>query len=415
MKIKINFEKIILCLFSISIFCNGYLLYMWNTYAGILGPIASILRILGCLLLPCLLALQRRKLTMKPKFFVLILMAVLLQIHISCLGAVYKGSVNLNVILLFVNLFCILLLTKEQRIQIYKYALYFFALACLPSLIYFLMDLVGLSIPAEVLLSDQPAKIRTGVYYLHAPFGLLIHQGSAGFMYRMCGIFDEAGFVGSMAALFIASGYKRVNKKWLLLLLVEGLFSLSMAFYLMMIIFCIARSFTKGAVKFAVILLVLLIGFSILMNVEFENPYINTLKSRIDLTSGILVKDNRTSSNFDIKYQDLLAGNTYEKYMGFGYNAVALDPEINASYSYKCLIYDYGILGFVLYIFVLVFTSICIGFNKKSLPFLTVFLCSIYQRPYMFTLLFMTFYITALELVQTEEVTYRLFPNIKKK
>lgn len=415
MKLKFNLEKILLFLFSVSIFCNGYMVYTWNTYTGPLGPVASILQVFGCLLLPIVLILKQPKLMVKPKSLLLFFAAIILQIHISCMGAEKKGSLSISVITLFVDLFCILLLTKEQRSQIHKFALYFFALACLPSLIYFLMDLVGISIPAEVLQSNQPAKIRNGVYYLHAPFGLLIHQNGAGFMYRMCGIFDEAGFVGSVAAFFIASGYKRVDKKWIYLLLAEGIFSLSMAFYLLLAIFIIARSFTKGATKFAAVMLVLLVGFSIFMNVEFENEYINRLKSRIDFTSVYLVKDNRTSDKFDSKYADLLSENTYEKFMGYGYNAVASDPMINASYSYKCLIYDYGLVGFALYVIFFLYAASCIGINKKSFPLLAVFFASMYQRPYMFTAMYLVLYLSALELVQTEETIDKVFFSLGKR
>lgn len=387
-------------MFSVSIFCSSYLFLTWDTYSGGLGTIANGFKYLGCLLLPCLLILRKRPLRISLKLALLFLFGLMLQIHICFLGSTYKSPFNVTIITLFVNLLCFFLLNTKERSQIYKYALYIFAVICLPSLIYFICNTLGINLPNSILYSDQQAKISHGVYYLHYPLGLLIHQNGS-FLYRMTGVFDEAGFVGTIAALFIASGYKKVDKKWIMLLLIEGIFSLSMAFYLLLIIFVIAYSIRQGALKFGISLMVLLIAFIIFINVDFHNSYIRALQNRIDLSSAILVEDNRTSSKFDSVYEDFVRDKNYEFYMGYGKNAVASNDSINASYSYKCLIYDYGIIGFAIYVLFFVFAALILGVNRDTIPFLIVFFASMYQRPYVFTTMYVIIYLSALEMMNT--------------
>lgn len=398
--IKVNARKILLFLFTLSIFCNGYLMFIWDTYIGVLGIIAKSLRIFSFAFLPSIILLYQKKIVIK-KWFVVYIIAIILQFHMCFMGGIYKGRINLTIINLFINLFCFFILDKEDRVQIQKYAIYIFVISCLPSLIYFIFYNIGIQIPAEILFSDQPAKIRNEVYYLHYPLGLLIHQRGV-FFYRISGIFDEAGFVGTMAALFIASGYKRVNKRWLILLIIEGIFSLSMAFYLLIIIFVIAESLRRGAFKFGITLLLIVGMVNIFSNVKFENPTLAAIQSRIDTSSFYGVKDNRTSKIFDDMFDDFLEDKNYEYYFGNGMNAVAKDNRINASYSYKCLIYDYGIIGLSILIIYLVVSARIIGTNTNILPYFIVFVASIYQRPYVFTTMYIFIYLSALELINSE-------------
>lgn len=398
MKKRFDAERFIIFLFTISIFCNGYLFYTWSTYSGVLKWVARGFQRFGFILLPCLLLMMKRKLSMPLKKLLLFFAAVILQLHICCMGLYNKSSINITIITLFVDLFCFFLLKKEQRVQIHKYAIYIFAVVCLPSALYFILKVFGLDLPSQILYSNQAAKIRNGVYYLHFPFGLLIHQNGV-FPYRLSGVFDEAGFVGSLAALFIASGYKRVDKKWIILLLFEGIVSLSMAFYLLLILFIFIYSIHEGAFKFAAIIVTLLIAFFIFMNVDFDNSYVNAIKNRIDFTSSILVKDNRTSSGFDREYASFMEGKGYSFYMGNGKDAVSNNDSMNASYSYKCLIYDYGVIGFTLYLLFFAIGAFFFGINMNTLPFLIVFFVSIYQRPYVFTTMYVIIYFSALELI----------------
>lgn len=400
---KLKITSIILFLFAISIFCNGYLFLTWDTYSGFIGILAKIFQYFGFLLLPCLLVLRKKgRLVINKKLVLLYVYAIILQIHICLLGSTYKSGLTITIFTLFIDLLCFFFLEKEDRVKIHKYAIYIFAIACLPSLLYFILNLAGIHFPNEILESNQIAKIRNGVYYLHFPLGLLIHQPGA-LMYRMAGVFDEAGFVGTLAAFFIASGYKRIDNKWIILLLVEGVFSFSMAFYLLLIIFAIFYSIRQGAIKFGVALIILVIAFTIFVNVDFHNSYIEALQNRIDFTSSFLIKDNRTSKGFDTVFENFLNNKNYEYYMGCGKNAVASNNSLNASYSYKCLIYDYGIIGFSLYVLFFVFAAVIWGINRDMIPFLVVFFASIYQRPYVFTTMYIVIYLSALTFMNVED------------
>lgn len=400
--IKISIKKMLLFLFTISIFCNGYLLFIWDTYTGILGVVAKLFQYLGFLFLPSIILFYQKKIVIR-KWLIVYVLAIILQLYMCYMGGIYKGNISITIIILFINLFCFFVLDKEDRVQIQKYAICIFAISCLPSLFYFIFYNIGIHIPGEILLSDQPAKIRNGVYYMHYPFGLLIHQNGA-FFYRMSGIFDEAGVVGTMAALFIASGYKRVDKRWLMILLIEGIFSLSLAFYILMIVFFIFESLRQGAIRLGISIMIVLGIFCIFINTEFENPTMVAIQNRIDANSFLGIKGNRTTKIFDELYNEFIENKNYQFYFGNGMGAVSKDDRINASYSYKCLIYDYGVIGICIYILFFIVAAQTIGINLNTLPYLSVFWASIYQRPYVFNTMYLIIYLSALEFINEKKL-----------
>jgi hypothetical protein len=91
--------------------------------------------------------------------------------------------------------------------------------------------------------------------------------------------------------------------------------------------------------------------------------------------------NNRLNSCFEAEFAQYM--NTSDAILGKGYKA-SLMTECNVS-SYKTVIYDYGIIGFLLFIaiYLLIFLQQTKGMagQFKFIPFLIVCAASLYQRP----------------------------------
>ena len=324
---------------------------------------------------------SRKQLTLSAFFSVLV--AVILFIHTNFLGGEYLFQSVIPMLETIIAIIAIFTLDDTKKSVLMEWVIISFALLVLPSMIYFILKNVGINIPYSILASDNPGKVMKNISYMHYPLGLIIKAPWS--IARFTGVFDEPGVVGTMAAVFISIGYRRIDRKWIVLLFIEGMLSLSMAFYALLVIFVIVRAFADGALKAAGIIALIVIAFIVFINIPFKNASLRDLQSRIDLSSSFLIEDNRTSNTFDVEYEKFVEEGGYDLMMGKGgTGAYTKNPLMAGSNSYKCLIYDLGIVGFVLYVGFFVIAAFTRRFKKDLLPFYAVFFASIYQRAYVF-------------------------------
>lgn len=398
-------ERIVYVFFAFFICTYNNLYFMWSSYDSQI--ISSIFKLLQHLLVICLLAYalysNETKLHVRASQLLAISMGLVIFVHVNFMGAEYYND---SILLCFDVIFAIIALFKlnvVQKTNLYETVLTVFAIITLPSLIYYVLYLIGMNIPYSVLASDNAGKVARGIWYMHFPFGLLAREPYT--LARYCGLFDEPGVVGTMCALLFAGGYRRCNKKILMLILVEGIMSLSMAFYLLLIIFFIAEAFNRGAFKLAITGSILVLLLYVFINGSFENELLLTLQKRIDFSSFFLVKDNRTSEMFDRAYQQFIDEGGYSLFMGKGgFGAYANNPQMFGANSYKCIIYDLGIIGFIEYICFFVICIFTQKWRKDYIPFLAVFVASVYQRAYVFKASWVCIFILTLSYINYREV-----------
>lgn len=406
-KQSFKIENIVLFVFSFSLFCNSYFFVMWPTYEiPALTLLCELMSYLGGFLIIFLfLAKNSLYLRIHRKLFFVILVAVVFEVHINLFGQSYKNYLNIGQIWLVIQLFILLQLDQEYLVKIFKYISIIFLAMALPGLIYFILTNIGVSLPYSLLNSARGNKYSVGAYYRHYPFGIILYQ--SGYLARYCGVFDEPGVVGTISALLIAAGYKRLDKRIVVLLFIEGFFTFSMAFYVLIVVYAISRAFMNGAKKVALVGIVLFVTFNTFMNANISNEYLAKVQSRIDLSSLYLVEDNRTTTAFDAEYEKFLDDGGYPLIMGYGQGAVENNKRMTASSSYKKLVYNYGIVGFslMLLFFVLVWWEK--GINKESLPFVLVFFSSIIQRPYVFTIQYITIFVAAVVFINSAKENFR--------
>ena len=171
-----------------------------------------------------------------------------------------------------------------------------------------------------------------------------------------------------------------------MLIFIEGFFTFSLAFFLMVFISFLIYIIHLGFVKTSICLLLFAAMVVFFFTYHFESEQLQQLQSRFDFTSFMFFKDNRTNDAFDKFYKDMFNGNMTTILFGYGNGYAETDAVLSGSYSYKNLIVDYGIIGGGLYIiFPLLVMLLKSGINKKSVAFCIAFMVSIYQRPYVLT------------------------------
>lgn len=395
-------------IFAISIFMNGYCCLQWSTYPyTVIQYLSMILSGVGPLLLAIPAGVGKKKaILLKREYFLIFCLSLLLLLYMCLAGSEFKSAPTIGEILLIITILFLLMFNESERETILEIVIKTFTIIILPSLVYYLLYSIGISLPHTILLSAHPGKSLLGSYYLHFPFGLI--QVDPYSPLRLCGIFDEPGFVGTVAVLLFATGYNKVNKKWAALLLFEAIMTLSMGAYLLLLIFVIVYAYKKGLIKLALVLLALYLGLMVFINIKTNNVSITALQNRIDVTSTFMFKDNRTTKSFDAAFESFIDEGAYPLWFGNGKYAYSNNAAMAGSFSYKCLIYDFGIVGFCLYIGFYIISAIRLGKCNDNLPFFIVFLVSIYQRPYVFSILFTTIFIlgisTGVSQVEKEKI-----------
>ena len=258
-----------------------------------------------------------------------------------------------------------------------------YVLSLVPSIIYFFLILIGVNLGWSMLESLHPFKSEAGHFYRHY-FGMVvlsnqIFPSGIGEIFRLSGMFDEPGVVGTISGMFLAANSFKVNDWRGKLLLLSGVLSFSLAFYLIGIIYVgLKRPFSLLIVFFfSVVLIQYIIPDDIKEN-QILKRYV--IERAVNIIYDFESVDNRVSESFENYYTEFLESDSVMN--GMGNNAHKF-LNCNVS-SYKQLIYNRGMVGFsLMFLFYVVFTVFVIDRKhyKFALPFIIVSLAVVYQRP----------------------------------
>lgn len=203
--------------------------------------------------------------------------------------------------------------------------------------------------------------------------------------FRFTSIFDEPGYLGTIIAFYLIYQDFNFNKLPNIILFIGGLFTFSLAFYILVLPFLFFNIIKKGRIVelliFSIIVVVLITQFSDLFDVFLRRAEF----------SGDEYSDSRGGlSEFmynisTIKKQDLihlLFGNGNDSYLKLNYGDNTRG--VGNSCIFR-LIYQIGILG-VLYL--ILFIILNVQRNIKCIYFAIAFIFSLYQRPQVFEPIF---------------------------
>ena len=231
---------------------------------------------------------------------------------------------------------------------------------------------LGISFPSTVVppLND----LKTYNYLSYTFLVVPAHFSSFG---RFCCVFDEPGAVGtySLILLYISNfDFKRIDN---IIILIAGLFSLSLFFYIALFIFLCCNLFlTSNSFKARFITILSIVIFSIsIFNIPILKEAIG-VRIEYDSSTGKLVGDNRSGKELDDYIESIKGTNKF--YWGDSDEII----EYFAGHAgLQTAILKYGII----FIFLYFIFFLCFAYSKTTkrnlFLFMILLLATLYQRP----------------------------------
>lgn len=316
------------------------------------------------------------------------------------IGFVFYVKYDLYYFLTSASYFWPIVLTALSGVNLlstaFKKFILLYAISLAPSVIMYPLIATGMIHPVESITPSLDIKDVLGVYYDNylLTFKLVELDSDAIGLFRLSGLFDEAGVVGTFSAFLLMIIGFRVRDWKGYTILSAGILSFSFAFYLMSVVFLLMR---VGVVTRIKVIAVLIICGLIAGSVPFVQERV---LQRFEVKNGSLAGDNRSTEEFNNAFADFVL--TGSVWMG---NHERLDEsDVHGSASWKALIWDYGIVGTALTIlfFVLLVRSKKIRFSDQSIAFTLLFIASVYQRPHVFEPSFILLFIGGLIYISHE-------------
>ncbi|HAP3151618.1 hypothetical protein EIZ94_22555 [Escherichia coli] len=238
------------------------------------------------------------------------------------------------------------------------------------SIIQYPMIVLGVVSSAGNLEPFSDIKISRGQFYINYIFNIVLNDQHLSFgnytLFRFSSIFDEPGLVGSICAIlyFTYPKNSRKNNIEKIVLIISTILSFSLGGYILFLIGCFINLLFNNTASnkrnFILLMLAITIGLLSLSSTEGGRKYIT---DRIWSDNTIAInKNNRVDDNFDKLYSNIYS-NPIDFTFGLGKDAHA-KTGFDVS-SYKGFIYNYGIIGVLLILYMFIYVIII---KKCSLP-----------------------------------------------
>lgn len=297
-------------------------------------------------------------------------------------------DVNFNGFLRNFSIVFMFFLKKEFVLKILDAFKNIFALLLFLGLCtYLIVQFTPLNLPYIVI---EPLNILKNHNYLQYPF--CVFEDTL-ISFRFCAQFDEPGVVGTLCGILLFADNFNLKKKTNFILLISGIFSVSLFFYGLALLYI----FIYLPIKYKILVSLVILFVSVLL---YNNEIIyNLVFRRFLIEDGEWTGNNRTIYEFDKFYDNFRF--SFEYFVGTS-NKYFLNLNEGGS-SYKQLIVRHGVIFFALYI--LTYFVVAKKFFRKNIflymQFGIILLGTLYQRPvlsnyaYVFLLYSSIFYISA--------------------
>ena len=327
-----------------------------------------------------------------PLFVVSIGIVILFFYKVFLSGVVGGTSQPFNIAMLCIHIGLMAFCLQDHVIlrKVFFNSKTIFAITLIPAFIIFILLQLGASIPNTLISADTGKEATGQAYRLYLGVATML-QNQGGLLPRLCGIYREPGFVGTVGAFFLL-GDKFTFRKWQnAVIFLASLCTFSVAFFLLIVLGWVLKALVGAKNKnratmgiFAVALLV--VGYFVFMSLPLDpNSQIGELQARLEITDQGLAGDNRMDEYADAAYDSFLQSDLKTVLLGYGNDARTV-PGTNYSiwqntHSYKEFVFSFGFLGFgilILFLVLAVFTKYknVHGVNKRNiLIFLILILC----------------------------------------
>lgn len=292
------------------------------------------------------------------------------------------GIVGIFILMLY------LLISHPIKINVYIILKNIFVLMSALGILGYVSYIIGIPLPhtqVEYYDGDDWTYIN---YY----FTILFNDG-AGWV-RLCGLFNEPGLLGTVLGLILVAEGLNFKKKANIILIVAGVLSFSLAFFLTLAIYFLLKDSNKLS-KWPIVVLVVGIYLYVIPNIHTGNLYIDNILSRLAFEDGHMVGDNRSHGLNYLLATTISSGNAM---WGNGMGYVS-SFELNTS-SFQTIIIDNGIVGFsILYILLMLICLARYRQSRQALLYIIVFFINVYQRPNIYSILYFTLLFGGLEYI----------------
>lgn len=371
---------------AVTIFLSIGPFFAWSSFANGIGVV--IFKVIQ-LLSMALLIVQLKARNISAIAFFCALAVLFMFVFYSFFTGVETGTTYPFIIgNILVYLFYALTVLTEKELLIKSFAILrkMFAVFLAYTLVIYVLLLLNLSIPYQVLQSGEEGRVGQGQFYQNY-FGCLLLNQNGQVLYRFTSVFTEPGVVGTFCAFFLAAENCELKSTKNKIFLISGILSLSAAFYVMFVVALALKALRSGGYRsfFGIILIVAL--YFAFMSIKFTNESLITIQERLTITDGGLVGDNRIKEQADRVYKAFLQGDIRTALLGYGMPNTNLEAW-QATASYKEAIYHIGILGYLFMIVWFILTPlICYSTKNKAknrlmFSYIVIFIISQYQRPY---------------------------------
>lgn len=239
-------------------------------------------------------------------------------------------------------LFCLFFLFLKVKIQKKVFKRYVFCLTIfvlLSAIEYIIYTITGKGIVLATVTRSTSYKDTT---FDHFVFNIVAHT----LVPRFQGLFKEPGNMGTMCAFMMLATWKIKSMRYsFFVFLICGLLSLSLAFYVFLLVFFVTS--VKPTKKNLVAFMILMIPLFFI----FKDSFVYRIVDRVDKADNVESLDNRTSWKLERAFNHSFE--TGELWLGVGINNIpkTLTNGLSSAGAKKW-IYQYGIISFIIIFFV---------------------------------------------------------------
>lgn len=273
-----------------------------------------------------------------------------------------------------------------------------FVISLIPSMLVWLWVVAGFpvefnTIPRLNLLMGGELYTLPGVIFDRYN-SILLPWG--GVLFRLCGMYDEPGMVGTLSALILAAFHFRISDWRSAILFVAGMMSFSLGFMVLVAVGCVARAVILKKLAPLIALIPLIFIASLTLGfITIPTP--DTAQSSITFTTeygankveiGRKIRQTALINNRTTLEMELLVNEYWSSDLATIMFGIASDASVvkgGISQVWTRILTNHGIVGFILLFIGCAFYAWSVwqrsGFSPFVMLFFGIFALSFYQRP----------------------------------
>ena len=336
--------------------------FVWK-YAGLMNWVVN---------LPLYVILMFNANGKNTKYFVLFAL-------ICLLAGLVSGYSLFGIVFLF--LLSTLFLTKTTFLwTVYHKFRLIYVVTIAISMIVMLLAISGVSLPSTII---EPLNALKSHNYIAFPFFVIptdmMISGT-----RFCGLYDEPGVVGTTAAILLFIEKFNLKNKGNVIILISGILSVSLFFYLYISVFLLYKFFTTKISFFKRLIFVLLAICAVTL--IFRNEITNELiVQRLEWNDDKQSISGNNRASGDLK--DYVDSIKWTSAYFWGVRDSNILKAYSDSSSLQNAILKYGFVVLCMYfLFYLLYAKLHIGLNYRCVFFMLTIFLVMYNRPDVFNL-----------------------------